>query len=211
MSNNKLYISLIIGAVIVVILAIGGYLFFIKFKQPAKAPVLNLKEAAREEITIKPVSLVLNSDKKEAKVGDLIKVMVNLDLAGQKTNGVDIVIKYDPQLIKIEPINPKAKKISIDGRVEPKDYLDVSSSSFNIFPYLKIDNLSNLVSFSALADPQKEISGEGNVVVLMFKAVKKGTANIEIVFQKDANSDSNVAYGGKDILGKVFGVNIDIK
>ncbi|MEK7146759.1 MAG: cohesin domain-containing protein [Patescibacteria group bacterium] len=162
----------------------------------------------------RPVSLALITAKKEYSLNDLIEVSILLNTGKRKTAGVDIVLKYDPQFLELQSQNSNAaqvKSVKKERNVNPKEFLSTEFSSFDIFPYMKLDSLNGNFFFSALAKPLREVNGQGAVAVLNFKAVKQGETAIKLVFEKGSARDSNVAYLGKDVLAKVYDLQLKIQ
>lgn len=162
----------------------------------------------------RPASLTLITPKTEYKVNDLVEVSILLNTGRRKTAGVDIALQYDPQVLKLQTKNSESKKensVKKELIVNPQEFLNTELSSFDIFPYMKLDNLSGSVFFSALAKPLREVDGQGAVAVLTFKAIKQGETAIKLLFEKGGTRDSNVAYLGKDVLAKVYDIQFKIQ
>lgn len=158
----------------------------------------------------KAVSLSLTTNQTEYNLNDLIEVNVSLDSGGKKTAGVDVSLNYDPKTLELQTTSQTdaSKKA---GRLDPLQFLNTEFSSFDIFPYIKLDKGAGALFFSALAKPLREVQGKGVIAAITFKALKSGKAKINLVFEKDATTDSNVAYLGKDILNQVYGLELTIK
>src|SRR3989344_4867384 len=90
-------------------------------------------------------------------------------------------------------------------------YLKTDDSIFDIFPYVKVNEESGDVFFTALAKPLKEMREKGPVAALLFTARAPGTAKMTFVFEEGSIIDSNVAYFGKDLLKKAHGTHVIIK
>lgn len=165
----------------------------------------------------KPVSLYLVTNGKEFLVNDLIEVDVYLDNYNKKSSGVDLVLHYDPSYLELRPLKRNELTGTVitgnaildlsqnkrEVRLEPHSYLNTQASSFELFPFLKVDTLNGLIYFSALAKPLVGVEGRTSVASLLFTAKRKGSTRIDIVFEKGSNTDSNVAHLGKDILEEV--------
>ena len=146
----------------------------------------------------KPVSLALLTQKKEFRIGEAIKVWVVLESSTKRTTGVDVILRYEPTSLELSSLEGKGK-------------LDTSSSRFSSFPYFKHDAPKGMLIFSALAEPRQELSGQLEVGILTFKALKKGAGAIRFDFERGSHTDSNVAYLGKDILAKVYDAKFEIR
>ena len=175
--------------------------------------------------TQKQVSLYLLTNAEEFSVNDLIGVDVYLDTKNKKSAGVDAVLRYDPSYLEVSPLKRNELtgavikgNASLDTRqnrgevqLNPHNYLDTQTSTFDIFPYMKADTLNGIIYFSALAKPLVDVEGQVLIASLIFKAKHKGNTKIDIVFEKGTNTDSNVAYLGEDILEEVHGADIFIQ
>lgn len=160
-----------------------------------------------------PVSLSLQTEKKEYDLNETIKINILIDSSNKKTAGVDIVLTYDPEILELQSKNPVKEKTGAKKQTSqnPQDFIDIEFSSFDIFPYIKTNTINGKIYFSALAKPLKDISGKGIIGSLTFKPQTTGNTQINFEFQKGSNNDSNIAYLGKDILNQVYGIDITIK
>lgn len=166
-----------------------------------------------------PVVLSLQTEKSEYNLNDLIEVNILIDSGKRKTAGVDIVLTYNPQILELQSKNPIVNKQAIKEKTSikkqptqnPHDFINTELSSFDIFPYIKTDAVNGKVYLSALVKPLKDVSGKGIIGSLTFKTITNGNTQINFEFQKGSTNDSNVAFLGKDILDKIYGVDITIK
>lgn len=169
-------------------------------------------EALINEASLKsrPASFTLATSQQEFKLNDLIEVNILLNTGKRTTTGIDVALKYDPEILELQPKNPKTK-IPKNGVINPHDFINTEFSSFDIFPYFKLNNLIGSIFFSALAKPLREVLDQGVVGALTFKALKQGETSINLIFEKGAGNDSNIAYRGKDVLAKVYDLNLKIR
>ena len=215
--------NLVIIAALIIIALIGGlmyYTYYIKspyvqspniVKSPDISAVNNkISENEAQKPEPKSVIIKLSADKIEYNLNELVNVDILLALADKKTPGVDVLVKYDPKSLELQKTAGGA--LQTNGVVsDPKQILKTSKSSFDTFPYLKVNILDGSIFFSALAQPKKDVIGEANVASIVFKAVKKGSTKISLVFDKNLNQDTGVFYLGEDILDKVIDAEIVIK
>ena len=136
--------------------------------------------------------MTLVSEKNAYKLDELIKLKIILEAAGRRITGVDVYLKYDPKIL------------------EPQKYLKTESSSFDVFPYLKVDALSGTIIFSALTLPKEDARGRGEVAELAFKPLKRGQTRVKLLFTPGSSRDSNAAFLGKDILEKAHELEFKI-
>ena len=180
------------------------YFTFLAFDFDVKALINEVSLKSR------PASFALVASQQEFKLNDLIEVNILLNTGKRTTTGIDVALKYDPEFLELQPKNPKIK-IPKNGFINPHDFINTEFSSFDIFPYFKLNNLTGSIFFSALAKPLREVWDQGVVGALTFKALKQGDASINLVFEKGAGNDSNIAYRGKDVLAKVYDLNFKIQ
>jgi len=172
---------------LIILICLIGIIWFFSLRvniPPPQTQKLPLKE--------KQAVLSLFCERKEFKLGEKIEIQVMVDSGGYKTNGVDVVLNFDPQYLKFEK-------------------LDYSESLFKTFPPYLVEK--EKIRFSALSLPQESFEGKGKVATLFFKTLKKGETKISFDFQPHSTTDSNIAlYGkGKDVLQKVNNLSISIK
>jgi len=146
----------------------------------------------------KGVILELFSPKNEYKTGEIIKVEVQLDSGDELVEGVDILLYYNPNFLKLKTEN---------------GFLNTSESIFSTFPSPKVNIKKGEIIFSALASPPKgNFKGKGKIATLTFEAIKKGETTIEFAFTPGATRDSNVSSFSepKDLLEKVKNLKLKI-
>lgn len=146
-----------------------------------------------------PVTLSLVTEKKEIALGETFDAAIFLDTGKKRTAGVDILLYYDPIALALQKGG------------DTDEYLNTEFSSFDIFQYTKINTAKGAIFLSALAKPLREVEGRGEVAALSFMAIRQGTTTIVFGYEKNSNTDSNVAYQGKDILTNTYGVELVVK
>jgi hypothetical protein len=139
----------------------------------------------------------LYSNQKEFKVGDTISVSVRIFTGGHPTDGTDLVLKYDPQILDASGLNFFRK-----GNVYP-DYPITT-----VDPNAKTIQISGITSLS-----QSGFNGAGVFAILNFKAKAAGKTSLMVDFQKDRTTDSNIieSQSAKDILGAVTNLDLNVK
>lgn len=155
------------------------------------------------------VLLAIVTDKKEYKIGEKILAIVILDTGNKRANGVDVLLKYDPQYLKIQSSDGKESKT--EGKLDPATYLATAASSFQIFPHLTVNSQEGIIYFSALAQAGKFLTRKHTVTQLTFKTLKAGSTSLRLEHQPGSTRDSNVAFAGRDILENVTPINIIIQ
>lgn len=199
---------------ILTLLSIGvGFLMYLSWT----ITMINFEELQSTipfQFSPKKAVLSLTVPKTEYQIGEMIDVKTSLEIKKGKIQGVDLLIKYDPNfLIPLTVSGQKEDLAKETGsiRVDPLKYLDTQETSFDIFPFLTINEKSGLISFSALTKPLQELSGDIVICSLKFLAIKNGETSLDIVFEKGKTEESNVASSGRDILENVKNLNLIIK
>lgn len=159
-------------------------------------------------------TLSLAGNKPSYSVNDVVDVTVDLATRNRKTAGVGILLSYDPAFL--EPVPQTEIKVVRQKNIEslkaiPEQYLNISASVFDTFPYMNIDYKKSLIHFSALKLPLQDFEGSGTIASLKFKTLQPGVTNLKFVFQKGSTTDTNVAFAGKDVLSSVTDLVINIR
>lgn len=113
-------------------------------------------------------------------------VGIIVDSVGKSVDGVDVIIKFDPQ---------KATVLGTTVTV---------SNMFENFPMNKIDNVKGEIRLGGLTFEAK--AQVGIVGSFQFKPKGPGKVNFQFDFTPGVTTDSNIAEHGtaKDLLGKVI-------
>ena len=154
----------------------------------------NLPQPATTTQAATGALLSFSPTQKVIKVGEEFDVGLLLDTKGVETSGTDVIINYDPAVVEVLDVRP--------GILYQK------------YPLNEIDALGGKIGFSAVAEPPKTFSGKGALAYLKLKALKAGTATLQIEFTKGATTDSNVVQaqsGGKDILDKIINAYYSVR
>lgn len=143
--------------------------------------------------------LYLISSQTDYKTGDTIPVTIRVNTGGWTTDGTDILLKYNKDILEIEGNSPTAFK---------------RGSIYQEYPVINIDSQAGTVQISGIATATSEKKGFNGIDVfgiLNFKAKQSGNAKIEIEFQKDNTEDSNIieTSSSRDILEEV--TNLELK
>lgn len=139
-------------------------------------------------------AIILIADKKEVKPGDTVAVSVGVN-SPQLTTGVDMVAKFDPNLLS-----------AIDGDIH-------QGTIFPRYPLAKVDP-AGVVSISGISTPGTAgFSGKDIFAVVNFKALKSGVAKLTLDFTPGSTADSNIvgAQSGKDLLEEVGNLEVMVR
>ncbi len=148
---------------------------------------------------LEPVSggkIVLIADKKNLPVGDTVKVTIKISTGGHTTDGMDVVLNYDPNLLETA-----GSSAFSEGEV------------YDEYPIVSDDAKVGIIEISGIAYPDKNgFNGTGTFGVLSFKTKKSGNATIAVNFEKGLTTDSNIieTKTTDDILTKVYNLDLQI-
>jgi len=189
----------IIGWLIIILIIVGFVIFVVKYSKvelgdniiitfsPPKGKIFN------KQVDYKKAILSLFVEQEEIKAGDEIKVNIILDTQSQPVDGVDVILKYDPLVLKAQ--DKEVKK----GEV------------FTNFMTNEINQETGIIKFSALSQPGQAFTGQGVLAFIDFQALKQGQTPISFVFEPASTQDTNVASQSKDILKEVRELGLNIK
>lgn len=214
---SKKIILTSIALIIILAIAIGGYVFI---NQQAKKelgqltkesrtasslkdfvsqtkPVQEIKEALPKQRVIslpsqpkaeKKSSFSLKTDKSNYLVGESFNLTVLVNAQGEVVDGVEFILNYDPKKVEIgQPI---------------------LGSFFSLYPQKQVDSQKGEVRVIALQKPTENKSlNQAVVVTLPITTLQKGKANFSFVRDKTHIA----AYGGQDLLKEAVNLSITIE
>lgn len=195
--NTKLIFIIILVGVAVVIIIIGARILIQGIKEaPTPTPQPQSTQTPQTPQTEVPsAKLILSSLKKEYKIGETIPVEIILDTGGGSADGVDIVLKFDPNTLEAS-----SDSISL-GTIFPE------------YPVKKVEK-DGIVRITALTSLQGEgYSGLGTFARVDFKAKASGKAKVSLGFTPGSTIDSNVVgvSQGDDMLKEVQNLEVEVK
>ncbi len=140
--------------------------------------------------------IILESAKQSAAVGEVVPVTVKIDTAKKSTDGVDLILHFDPKVLELKEsdITP--------GTIYPD------------FPLRNVDQSAGIIRVSAIASLSGQgFSGEGVLVTLQFSAKASGKSAISVEFSEGQTADSNIVESGvgMDLLKEVKNLEVTIK
>lgn len=151
--------------------------------------------------TVQKIQIVnkisLTTPKNEVKVGDAIPVTINIE-ANKQTAGVDLVMRFDPNLLAIsDAVKPPVTVGNI--------YTD--------YPINKLDGKQGIILVSGITSNTAGIIPKGVFGTILFKAKAAGNAKIFLEFSKGSTVDTNITENktAKDVLEEVDNLNLVIK
>lgn len=139
----------------------------------------------------------LTTPKNEFKVGEDIPVTINIE-SNKKTAGVDLVIRYDPNLLVID----RTAKIPV-----------VAGNLYTDYPINKSDEKQGSILISGVTSKMDGVIPKGVFGTILFKAKAVGGAKISLEFVKGSTTDTNIieSQSAKDILEQVDNLDLVIK
>lgn len=123
---------------------------------------------------IGPPMIILAAANKKYKIGDVVTVTIGITTGNNFTDGADVVLKFDQTVLESSPSNFTKGNIYSD------------------YPFVKIDNNKGLVQISGIAALDKGFLGTGVFGKLNFKVKSKGVGKIDVVFDPEKTTDSNI-------------------
>lgn len=184
--------SLMIMAMVVVIgeLIWGAYVLTRPIAKRNQAPS-----------TVYPMaSINLESTKTDLSVGETIQVDIVLSTGGKRTDGVDMIINFDPN--KLEVIQASGSGGLVPVKV---------NNLYSEYPINKVDD--GKVVISGINNPGTIFSGNDIFGTLNFRAKSAGKTSVGLEFTSGSTTDSNVMESGtaRDILIYTKGIDFNIK
>ncbi len=165
------------------------------FKLLSSAPLSSAAVAPPLIDTVVPQLIVLPA-KEQIQIGETVPVVIKAVTAGNPTDGVDVIIKYDPAVL--EPLKTNFFEL---GAIFPE------------FPVAEVDPKQGIIQISGTTPVNNSgFSGIGILATLNFKAKAEGTSAITIDFQKDSTADSNLVLSGSnhDLLQQVINSSVTV-
>lgn len=159
---------------------------------PTPTPPLPKKPAVTSKALAK-ISLTI--PKADFKAKDVIPVSVTVDTGEKAVDGMDLIIRFDPNVLEA----------SSGGIVKGKIFDDYPASS--------VDSKKGIISISGISNLNNSFKGVGQFAVINLKAKSSSKTFLTIDFQKGATVDSNLVETGtsNDILEAVENLELNIR
>jgi hypothetical protein len=168
--KTSIKISLLLSLILILLFGVGGQV------------------SSQEEEVERTGSIILEPAFQELKVDEDFKVAVILN-SEQPLVGADVVIKFDPEALKV---------ISID-----------EGDAFALTP-LKVEN-DNFIKITGVSEGKDPFSGNSVLATIQFKAKSAAETKLEIDFAETSTTDSNFTTSKvTDVLGTVEAGNYKI-
>lgn len=188
----------IVIVVILLLILLSG-IFVIRAKK--KPVTYDEKTISNENTGILPIEekedniIYLTSDKTDLSTGELLKVKVSFTAPGKKIFGSDIILLYDPEFLSAD-LN------SIN-----------TGNFFGSYPRKTIDPVNGIIRLSAYEGNKEALDMAAyDIMEIDFKALKKGSAQLSLLFEKGKTNTSNLVEvaTSQNILEKTQGLSVSI-
>lgn len=129
-------------------------------------------------------TLTFSQNTLNTSVNQTHQVFIKLDPRGSSILGVDLILNFDPQHIKVVDI--------------------VSTGAFNESAGKSIDNINGEVKFAVFAQEGEHINTLTDIVALSIKPKTSSTTEISFLFKEGSTVDTNTtSVNGADLLEEV--------
>lgn len=142
------------------------------------------------------VNLSLEAVGQDFKVGKVVTVNVRVNTGERRTDGIDLVLNFDPKILEATPASL------------------IKTTIYPDYPQMRVDSKVGLVQISGISGVEgKTFKGEGILATINFRAKAAGKTTLTIDFAKGQTNDSNVVESatGLDILEGVNNLSLTIK
>lgn len=131
----------------------------------------------------------------EVKVGEKLQVDIKIATFGRSVKNITMVIKYDPLMVDVSSNN-----FFVNGKV------------FSVNPVISRNDLTGVVTITGqTGSPQAGYSGVGMLGKMQFNTKKIGNTKVSIDDKSENGSKIIDYFDGKNILGEVYNVDLNIK
>lgn len=141
-------------------------------------------------------AIILSSAKSQYNVGEAVPVNVEVSTGGRSTEGVDLVLNFDPKILEAT-----AGAVT-KGAIYPE------------YPQVRVDNKAGSIQISGISGLSgRQFMGRGKFATINFKAKAAGQASLTVSFSLGKTDDSNIveALSGNDILESVSDLTLTVK
>ena len=142
------------------------------------------------------VNLSLEAVGGDFKTGGVVTVNVRVNTGGHQTDGIDLVLNFDPKILEATPASL------------------IKTAIYPDYPQMRVDSKTGLIQISGISGVEGgTFKGEGILATINFKAKAKGETMLKIDYAKGKTDDSNVVESGTglDILEDVNDLSLTIK
>lgn len=163
-------------------------------------------------------NITLSVSKNQYKIGDLIPVAINIT-ANKSTAGVDLIIRYDPNLLKIS--SSSASVPVTTGNLFDEYPLTINSTTkgpvatgslYDEYPANQVDEKNGIISVSGISNKTNGVIPNGQFGSVIFQAKAAGSARVFLEFTKNQTNATNIVDSktSKNILEEVKNIDLVI-
>lgn len=196
---KNIFKSKLIFIILGVIILIEAAVVFRYTSQSSTAvPAVNQEINQVLPLTVGPLGrakIALVTEKSQYQIGDTVPVLVRISTGGYYSDGVDLLLKYDPKVLEA------SSSAIISGDILPN------------YPIKSVDAQKGLISVSAISSVETVgFNGIGNSATINFKAKQVGETSLSVEFSEESTGETNVIkhQDVSDILDEVTGATISI-
>ena len=145
-----------------------------------------------------PTVIKLTSKVRQVKVGDKVAVLVNIT-SPKNTQGADIIIKFDPKILRAETIGETKEPVVLSGM-------------YSEYPVNKLDLITGKITVSGISSATGGVLTNGLFGTVTFIAKAAGVSKISLDFTPGSTTDSNIIQSGdgRDALDSVENLEVNI-
>lgn len=184
---------LIIVAVVLIVAEVAWAVYTLTRPVTKESVTQSVSSSQAQPIASGSIASIILQGPTQAKIGDTFKVDIQLK-ANSLTDGTDLIIKFDPNILEVVQTNKKAIDVG-------KIYQD--------YPVNIVDEKGLIVVSGVTLN--KNFIDQGSFGTISFKAKATGIVKISVDYTEKSTTDSNVTESstGTDILKSV--TNLDVK
>lgn len=161
-----------------------------------------VKEVVTQPVSVNQVSgaiISLETSQTDFKVGEKINVTVNIE-SKKATDGIDLVIKYNPKELTVVPVDVDTKAPFLAGTI------------YSDYPLNSVDEKKGIISVSGISSLPEGVIPDGVLGTLTFIASEAGKSAVALEFTPGNTTDTNVTETktAKDILTSVKNLEVNI-
>lgn len=193
-----LVVRIVVGVLVLALLCFIVYQIYSAFQLFANPKSLQSIKSNIAASSTPTLSLVLKNS--QLAVGNQVQIPISLNTAGKKIIGVDVVIKYDPQML--QATNSGTIRVFQPGKL------------FDEYPIATADPTRGQILVSGIASIGKNgFNGVGVLGTLSLTTLKAGQTTLKFDYLPNGTTDSNMIEQttGDDILGGVEDLTLTIK
>mgnify|MGYP001562802268 CR=1 FL=1 len=132
-------------------------------------------------------------------VGTSFSFDIVLDTGGMAIDGADIVMSYNRSFVKVLDSDSSASGVQITpGTLMQNTVVNTVNTSYGS------------INFSQTTSANTSFTGSGVLATVNVQALAPGTANFTFTFVKGRTTDTNISFGGADLLDSVTNATFTI-